>query len=87
MQELVKMGQGNIAKRINLHLLRMYRFVWLVGKEMPKLELAGLLIILLDSGFFLYRYTVGPFVSINLHASLIILIIGLVVFLVGRFMR
>jgi len=81
------MGQRNIAKRFSLHLLRMCRLVRLVGKEMPKLELAGLLIILLDSGFFLYRCTIGPFSSINLDASLIIFIIGLVVLLVGRFMR
>lgn len=58
-----------------------------VGKEMRKLELAGLLIILLDISFFLYRWAVGPFVSINLHASLIIFIIGLVLFLVGQLMR
>jgi hypothetical protein len=54
---------------------------------MRKLELAGLLIILLDIGFFLYRCAVGPFSSINLYASLIIFIIGFVVFLVGRYMR
>jgi hypothetical protein len=52
-----------------------------------KLELAGLLIILLDISFFLYRCAVGAFSSINLYASLIILIVGLVVFIIGRFMR
>ncbi len=54
---------------------------------MRKLELAGLLIIFSDIGFFLYRWAVGPFSSINLYPSSIIFIIGLVVFLVGRFMR